>query len=81
MTSVGQFLGRHPIDQSVVGLISSHGTYLDCELCPSLGTWTRQPIVVPLSHQCSSPSFSPSLILSLSLLKQKQKKKVLKRKC
>ena len=46
-------------------LIPSQGTCLRCGPAPQLGMCERKPIDVLLTHQCFSPSLSPSLTLSL----------------
>ena len=60
--------------QRVVGLIPV-GAHAWVVVGPWLGACGRQLISVSLTHQCSSPSLSPFLPLSLKKIKLKKKKK------
>ena len=60
-----QLVGRRPPKQKVTSLIPGQGTFLGCSFGPPLGHVQRQPGDVSLSHQCFSPSLSPSLPTSL----------------
>ena len=57
LTGVTQLVGCHPTKPKVASSI------------PGQGTYKRQPIDVSLSYRCSSPSFSPSLPLSVKINK------------
>ena len=59
------WLKCHPVNWKMVGSIPGQGTCLGCRFGPSQGECKRQLIDVSLSHQCFSPSLSPSLPLSL----------------
>ena len=62
---MAQLVGHHPANQRVVGWIPSQGTFLGCGFGPGRGAYKRQLVNVSPSHQCFSPSLSPSLFLSL----------------
>ena len=65
LVGVAQWVECPPANLSVASSIPGQGTYLDCGPGSQLGVWKRQPINVSLTHQSFSPSFSPSLPLSL----------------
>ena len=66
LTCVAQWVGRRPTTQRAAGSIPSQGAGLGCGPgCTGLGG-AGQPINVFLSHQCFSPSLSPSLPLSIN---------------
>ena len=67
---MAQLVEPRPAKQNASGSFPSQGTCLGCEFsAPSWGMYNGQPIDVSLSHQCFSPSFSPSLPLSLKKFK------------
>ena len=74
-----QWIECWPANQKVTSLTPSQDTCLGCGPDLWLGVWKRQLVYVSLTHQCSSPSLSPSLPLSLKINKQNLQKK--KRDC
>ena len=67
LAGVAQWIQCWPVNRKVAGLIPSQGTCLDCRSGPQLGAFERQPVNVPIVHQCFSPFPSPSLPLSLKI--------------
>ena len=65
LAGVAQWVDRQPVNERIAGSIPSWGTCLGCGLALNLGAFGRQPIYVPLTHGCFSPSLSPFLPLSL----------------
>ena len=61
LTSMAQWVGHHPANQKVAGLIPGQGTCLGCGPGPWIGVCERQPTDVSLTPQCFSPSLFPSL--------------------
>ena len=62
-----QWIECGAVNQRVTGSIPSQGTCLGFGPAPWLGVCERQPTDVSLSHQCFSPSLSPSLPFSLKI--------------
>ena len=72
---VAQWIEHQPANPKVTSSISSQSTCLGCRPGPHLGhVRGNRPINVSLTHQCFSPSLSPSFPLS------KMNKYFLKRK-
>ena len=69
LAGVIQWIKHRPGNRKVASSIPSQGTYLGCGRGPQLGVCKRQQMGVSLAHQCSSPSLSPSLPLSLKINK------------
>ena len=69
LAGVAQCIECQPANQKAAGSIPSQGICLICRPGPQLRVCERQPFDVFLSHGCSSPSFSPSLPLSLKINK------------
>ena len=68
LVGVAQWNESWPVDGKVTGLIPSQGTCLGCGPGPQSGACERQPHTdVSLTHQCFSPSLSPSFPLSLKI--------------
>ena len=69
LAGVAQWIKCQPVDQKVADLIPGPSTCLGCGPGPWLGACERQPIDVSPTHQCFSPSLSPSFPLSLKVNK------------
>ena len=67
LVDVAQWIEHWTVNQKVTGSISGQGTCLGCRPGPQLGECKRQQINVSLTHQCFSPSFSPSLPIFLKI--------------
>ena len=63
------------VDWKATGWIPSQGTSLGCRPGSQLGSCRMQSIQASLSHRCFSPSFSPSLSLSLKNINNQTNKK------
>ena len=57
LAGVAPWVEQGTVNRKVAGLIPSQGTCLDCRSGPQLGAFERQPVNVPIVHQCFSPSF------------------------
>ena len=69
LAGVVQWIECQPVNQKVAGAIPSPGICLGCGPGPWLGACKRQMTDVSSPHWYSSPSLSPSLILSLKINK------------
>ena len=69
LSCVAQLVGPYSTKWKSADSIPGQGTYLSGSSVLRRGTYKRQPIHVSLSHRCFSPSFSPSLPLSLKINK------------
>ena len=71
---MARLVGHHPANRKVMGSIPSQGTCLGYKFGPCQGVQAAADQTVSLTHQCFSPSFSPSLPLSLESMKENNKK-------
>ena len=69
LAGVAQWTEHWPVDPKAASSIPIQGTCLDCRPGRWLEACKRQPTDVSFSHQCFSPSLSPSLPLSLKINK------------
>ena len=69
LTGVAQLVGNYPAKERIAGSIPSQGTCLGVGSIPRQGVFKKQPINVSVSHQCFSPSLSPSFPFSLNINK------------
>ena len=67
LAGVAQGAGHHPANQKAASWTPSPGTGLGCGLGAWLGVCEGQLMDVSVTHQCFSPSFSPSLSLFLKI--------------
>ena len=69
LAGVTKWVGHHPTNRKVTGLIPNWDTLLGHRPGPQLGVCKRQPIDVSVAHQCFSSSLSPSFSPSLKITK------------